>query len=430
MQLNGYIDLFLGALINMMFYVVIIKLKFKTETTSKKHVAIFYLILCAVLLSVVNVYNKDTFKILLTIPVVVLGVKKILDININDSIIYTLVATVYLFLGEMLILIVMSSTSLDYEFILNNIFATVLGNLITMLATIPILVILKFERVIKKIPTFFKRGKLLNIALLLMITIGSLTYRNVLNIKDGFEIIVNLTIMIIFISLTYLFIMEMKKADLFSEKYGLLLEYLETYEEELNEKRKIIHEYKNQLIVIAGYAGEENGKLKSYIKEIIKEQRNITDSGMFLDDFNKLPSGLKGLIHYKLSHLDKNFSIVLNIKNNLKRFDEIPTELAKDILKIVGIILDNAIEAASESKEKHISIELKVVKSEFILKLKNSRTLSKNSIDYAHSNISTKGKGRGYGLALAKDIVKDNEKITLRIEPRQKEFAVDLGVKI
>ena len=118
-----------------------------------------------------------------------------------------------------------------------------------------------------------------------------------------------------------LYFKENMKSKEMSDKYNELLSTVDTFEKELITKRKIIHDFKNQLIVINGFADNPE-KLKAYLSEIIKDQKNIPNSKLLLN-VEKLPSGLKGLIYYKFSNLDSNINVSIDIKNSLKKYESI-----------------------------------------------------------------------------------------------------------
>ena len=213
-----------------------------------------------------------------------------------------------------------------------------------------------------------------------------------------------------------------------SNKYNEMFNYLEKYEKELNEKRKIIHDYKNQLIVINGYIGD-NHKLKEYVLELIEDEKKNKENSM-VENIDKLPKGLKGLIYYKLSHIDQKINIILQVNNSLKKFDNINPKLSKDVLKIVGILLDNAIEAVDSETYKFIDIEFSIEKNKFIMYMKNSCTNNIKLSNVMETGFSTKCKNRGYGMALIRDILIKNKNINLDINIENDEFIAKLEVKI
>ena len=84
--------------------------------------------------------------------------------------------------------------------------------------------------------------------------------------------------------------------------------------------------------------------------------------------------GLKGLIYFKLGDLsNKGIKVITKIDRKLKNEDFYKKngEKHKDILKIIGVYLDNAIEAVSEASIKEIILEMYCEKNECILFIKH-----------------------------------------------------------
>ena len=207
-----------------------------------------------------------------------------------------------------------------------------------------------------------------------------------------------------------------------------MFNYLEDYEKELTEKRKIVHDYKNELIIIKSYIGN-NKKLSEYVDEIIKEQKSVKENSV-IRNIDKLPRGIKGLIYYKFSQIDESIKVNLDIVTKLDRFDKLSSKINKDVLKIVGILIDNAIESVNEESEKYINIEFSINRNLFKMKMINSCTKKIKSSNLMDVGFSTKGKNRGYGLALVKDILNKEESISLDLCIENEKFISDLRVKI
>lgn len=429
MQLEYYLNLFIGALLNMMFYVIIIRYVFKTKTISNKMLIILIIIICSIGICLVNIYNKEMFKILLTLPIVTLGIKKILKLNPSKALLSSILATIYMFFGEILAFILIGVLKIDFSIIYNNYLGGAMGTGLTIVSTIPLL----FFRPLSKfflnfIKNFEKRGiSIIWITFLISIIIFS--SKNFNNLKEQTSPFINILLISLFGFVIYMFYKEARKSLEISDNYNVLLSYLEKYEKEITEKRKIIHDYKNQLIIINGYADTKNKKLKDYISLIIDEQKNISNDSL-IKNVDNLPRGLKGIIYYKLSQLDKSINICITIKNKLNTFEKILPNRNRDTLKIIGILLDNAIESATKSKEKFINMEFSIENKKFTFKIQNSIFENVDSKKIMEPGFSTKGKGRGYGLSLIYDIVNKDKNIEFCINIKDNYFESILKVKL
>ena len=262
----------------------------------------------------------------------------------------------------------------------------------------------------------------------MVLFIGMIAYKISIDMDNIINLIVNSSIVIIILISAFMYYKEKQTVEELSNNYNEMFKYLEKYEKELVEKRKIIHDYKNQLIIINGYIGDDK-KLKEYISELIKDEKNNKENSM-IKNIDKLPRGLKGLIYYKLAHIDKKIIVNLQVNNNLKKFDNINPKLSKDILKIIGILLDNAIEAVSDENEKFIDIEFSIDKSIFIMSMRNSCSKNIKISSVMEVGFSTKGKNRGYGMSLVKDILNKNDNINLDIKIQNNEFILNLKIEM
>lgn len=200
-------------------------------------------------------------------------------------------------------------------------------------------------------------------------------------------------------------------------EYDQLMDYVKTYEVLLDEKSKKQHEYRNQLAVIRIMA--KNKRTREYIYELLDEENTENN----LETINKLKyiptGGLKGLIYYKIETMKKkSINIFVDVSSELdnhKLWKECDKNL-QDISKVLGVYLDNAIEAAELSKEKYITFEAYLDEKSIVFKISNTY---ENKIDVGKidkEGYSTKGKGKGYGLALVKDIISKNNSLTQKRE--------------
>lgn len=79
-----------------------------------------------------------------------------------------------------------------------------------------------------------------------------------------------------------------------------------------------------------------------------------------------------------------------------------------DCIEIVGIFLDNAVEALNKEKDKSIILEMFTMEQKVEIRVKNVSPYYENDeiSKFFQYNYSTKGKNRGIGLAKIKDLQK------------------------
>lgn len=419
------LDLFISALLSLIFSIFIVAKVFDKEIIKNKFKALGIIIGFAICVALINYYDRDKFKIVLTLPFLITSVKYVFDIKFDKALIYSVVSLAYLFIGELLTGILFSILPIDYNYILKNIFGSALGSAIVLIFTLPVMYIRPIKTIVNNLSVKYEN---LSVLIFLVIGIGSFWYMNSHAINDSFEFLINLFVLFLFFLMAILYFKENMKSKEMSDKYNELLSTVDTFEKELITKRKIIHDFKNQLIVINGYADNPE-KLKAYLSEIIKDQRNIPNSKLLLN-VEKLPSGLKGLIYYKFSNLDSNINVSIDIKNSLKKYESISPKLNKDCLKILGVFIDNAIEAVKNEKEKYINLEFIKQKEQIIITVRNTCTSRVNIKDLTKNGFTTKGKNHGYGLSLVSDIVRKDDSLDIKFECDDDIFSATLVIRL
>ena len=419
------LDLFISALLSLIFSIFIVAKVFDKEIIKNKFKALGIIIGFAICVALINYYDRDKFKIVLTLPFLITSVKYIFDIKFDKALIYSVVSLAYLFIGELLTGILFSILPVDYNYVFYNIIGKTIGSIIVFLFTIPVMHIRPIKTFVNNLSVKYEN---LSVLIFLVIGVGSFWYMNSHAINDSFEFLINLFVLFLFFLMAILYFKENMKSKEMSDKYNELLSTVDTFEKELITKRKIIHDFKNQLIVINGYADNPE-KLKAYLSEIIKDQRNIPNSKLLLN-VEKLPSGLKGLIYYKFSNLDSNINVSIDIKNSLKKYESISPKLNKDCLKILGVFIDNAIEAVKNEKEKYINLEFIKQKEQIIITVRNTCTSRVNIKNLTKNGFTTKGKNHGYGLSLVSDIVRKDDSLDIKFECDDDIFSAILVIRL
>ena len=148
MQIVNYLDLFIAALLNLILCIFIIEKVFDIKPQENKSIVIMSLILSAIFISIVNTYNKDSFKILITFPFTVLAVKYVFLLTYDKSIIYSVFTVIYMFIAEIFIGILFSILPFDYNYIFNNMLGTIIGAILVTILTIPFVYIKKLKQIL------------------------------------------------------------------------------------------------------------------------------------------------------------------------------------------------------------------------------------------------------------------------------------------
>lgn len=239
--------------------------------------------------------------------------------------------------------------------------------------------------------------------------------------------IVLVMVAIILIVLIVSFYQAYKNNEL-EMKYDKLLEFIKKYEIEIDKQRTIRHETKNQLLMIKSKLIDKDNESNviSYIDEIIKDNNHKINHSEYAK-LRYLPSnGLKGLFYFKVDEaIDRKIKVDINIAKNIENsfLFKLNSNTFNQLGKILGIFLDNAIEASSLSKNKVLGIECYLNKNEVNFIISNSYLSVNDKLR------STKGINRGHGLILAKTIINSNSKFNNSTEIDDNLFIQKLSIK-
>mgnify|MGYP002553327841 FL=1 len=248
--------------------------------------------------------------------------------------------------------------------------------------------------------------------LIIMIILSLLLVFNNNNLGYGIDYYINAG-MVIFVVFSLIYVIYNKfQKQAIEDKYNESMEYVLRYEKIINDQGKKNHEYNNQLMVIKGYINNPE-RLSEYLDEVIGEHK--TGQNYTVKQLGFLPDGgVKGLLYHKLSKMeDNNIKYYLYVDQNLKDKDieNFDLKTYRDLTKLLGVFLDNAIDAALKSEEKEIEVELKDKDDCLLLTISNTYDKNTDINKVGKSGFTTKGVGHGFGLSIVKDIAKTNSEI-------------------
>lgn len=313
-----------------------------------------------------------------------------------------------------------------------NLAGTILINIEISFLVLLLVEIKKLRLFFKKIITSYNRINSYILLIISIVIIAVFANRNFLFSEISYEYILNLILLIVFGFFIYLFLKEKEYSSQLLIKYDQLFNYIKKYEKAINNKNMIIHDFKNQIIAIKGFAGNKNAEITDYINSIIKDFSNYEEK--VLTDMEKLPKGgLKGLIYYKLGDLSKDkIDVLINVGSRIPKnlFKNLKSNLYKDLITIIGVYLDNAIEAVKTADKKQIILEIYYKKHTLHFILTNTYNNKLNLERLDDLGYSTKSKGRGYGLGLAKKIISSYQMITQNREITLEYYSVHLFVNL
>ena len=204
-------------------------------------------------------------------------------------------------------------------------------------------------------------------------------------------------------------------------RYRRNMEEIETYYEYTlqiesinNEMRKFRHDYVNILTTMSEYIRENDmDGLKTYFNDnIVPMKDNLQMNSIKINGTDNLKvRAIKGLITTKiLQAQEKNIPISIEVPELIDHIEMNTVDLSR----IIGIIIDNAIEASEELEDALIRIAFINVETSvmFIVMNKCKEDMPKIH-ELFQDSFSTKGDNRGLGLTTLKEITDTTENVLL-----------------
>lgn len=327
-----------------------------------------------------------------------------------------------------LLLVLFGVNSVD---IVNNYKYNLLANILISILAILLIHVGFIKKLLIRIIYFFKKQrKKLNYLILFLIILYLLVSKNGLEFILKSNYYVNIIFVISFLIIFNIVIKNESKYEQLKEENKQMLNYVTKYEKIITAQGKTNHEFKNQLMVIRGYAQMHSDKIIEYIDEIV-EDSNKAGSSYLISQLNNFPDGgIKGLLYYKLSIMeDENINYTINVEKGVKtKLKSLSTNNYKNITKILGVLLDNAIDASKKNKTKKINISVIKDKKNIVFKIYNTYK-GKIDIEKVGTGYTSKGKGHGYGLRLVKDIINENKVFDISHDLEDNYFVSSLYIK-
>ena len=184
--------------------------------------------------------------------------------------------------------------------------------------------------------------------------------------------------------------------------------YILALEKNNNEIKKFKHDFNNIILGLDGYINNDDfnkEKLKKYFNSTIMTfNNNIELNDIVIAKLNSIKvSSLKSLITNKvLMAQNNNIDVNINTQGEITNFYTDEMQLSR----ILGILLDNAIEASLEVPDDK-KIEVNIIQIDKTTDIQISNTFNNTGTpitDFNKEGFSTKGTNRGLGLSSAHEI--------------------------
>lgn len=391
-----------------------IALNKKIEVSKSKFLVFF--IITVVCNTIIYLNLTGTLKTILMEIINIIFFVKVFKISMSKSIFLTLIHLLFLVLAELLQFFVITKILIiDVEFCYREIMGSIYSSFISCVLLITITIFIrKLLRFILNTKISSNLKIIIYSIMTLLCTIG-LFYKMISEFKISNDIMSYLVSLMMLIVVLIGLIRQAIDNVILSEKYENVLDYMSGYEHEVENQRIVRHEAKNELIIIKSKIcdGESSKELMDYIDEILDEKVEFKEEKYA--KFGYLPpNGIKGLLYFKAQQgQNEGLNISLNVSSRVENSNiyNLNSKEEKCLGKILGVFLDNAVEASLKSKAKEFGIEVYLNSdSECEIIIGNSFDEDIDVTKIGKERFSTKGKTRGHGLLLVNLLLEMNKK--------------------
>ena len=204
-------------------------------------------------------------------------------------------------------------------------------------------------------------------------------------------------------------------------------EHLQTYTDEIvalyNEIRGFRHDYAGMLVSMQMAIDSKDLQEidRIYNEVLVKANQKLrSDKYTYFDLNNIEDSALRSLIAQSIVYArNKDVEFTLEVKDIITRLS---IDLL-DLVRIMSVLLNNAVEGAAESYLKQMEVAVIKMDLETVIVIQNSCKYTMTpSEDLFELGFSTKGRNRGIGLNNVKDILDKYENIILETEMEDSKF--------
>ena len=368
-----------------------------------------------VITTILNTFVPNPIRLLLTFLLLTITCYYFVIENLKLSIILAILLEIIIGLSEFLYVIFISLLyNDDLKNLMNNSFIYIGLNVFIILISFLINKIglpRNVFKILQKSYDEIKSNEVLVSSIMIIAIIIISTTLTYMKLSLPIVVVVNIITAGLFIGLVVMSSKVKANYNRISSKYETSISSLKEYEIMIDKFRVSTHENKNEFYTIRNMLKEENNdeKVIKYIDKLIDNK--IKDSDKIMKKTAKIPEGgLRATIYSKLCLMDKlKIKYKLNISRDVRTSDliNLDEDIILKICKILGVFLDNAIEAVKHLKKKEIFIEIYSLNNYLCIDITNNFKGNLDLDKISNTKYTTKGDGHGYGLTLVNKLLEE-----------------------
>ena len=436
MELGGFINVFIGGIIISLTNFYIWSKLLEKQIDFKAFKTYILILSLTIVMTLNNYYMSNFFKIICMTLIMMIFCRLLFKEKLNRIVVTPIVSQFVIMISELIFLFlsfIVFGTNTNEK--LEDYMGTLVINLPVAFFA---LILMKFNFSYKlynfliKITSKINKYELVIFSIILIVSVNVLEVSIYNKISMMWLALINTGLIIIYSIIIFQMANTKNEYLTISEKYNRSKNSLTEYQSVVSRYRIDNHENKSQLKRLRNKIDKENKEAIEYIDMIldtrIKNNEKILNKTKIIPD-----SDLKVLIDSKIMTMEeKNINNKLHVDKEVKTIDliEIDQLLMEDICKIVGVYLDNAIEAVETLDKKEIQLDLYKLDDFLCISVVNNYE-GEIELDKLYDvGYTTKDNGHGYGLPLVAEIVDNNKNLSKETHVNEEIFRQVLKIKM
>lgn len=376
---------------------------------------IVFSIILSTMITILQICLEKPAKLFISIIIQIIICNKVFIKDTIKSIISVIFSQILVMFSETIIVLAFNIENLNIAEFTNSNIGYICINFIVCILLLQIIKDKRIKTIYQNANELYEKSHskeiiIYSIIIIIMAIISTIS--SYVKWKTTYVIIINTLLILFFASIAIKFMNTKKQYENVSSKYQTSINSLKEYETMIDKFRVNTHENKNELLTIRNMIKNNDKKTIEYIDALVDNK--IKDNEKIMYQTSKIPEGgLRATIYSKLCIMEKNkIKYKLNISKDVRTVDliNLDEELILNICKILGVFIDNSIDAVKNIKKKEIGIELYVIDNELYIDITNNFKGEINLSKIGHERHTTKGKEHGYGLLLVNKIIKENSR--------------------
>ena len=389
---------------------------------------ILLILVLGIVITLNYLFNNPYLKIICITFFFSLIIKIVYKKTYVKSLSVAIFAQIIMSIGEILfVLLMMNYKTNDINMFKDIFFSKIITNSCISIFSIIVIQILKIGVLFYKIISLIdnvKKKQLIFLLISLLLSINILLNLTFYELNPIFIVLITSVLLLIYTVITLQSINQQENLANIRVEYDQLMDKSVDYEQVLDENKRDLHELKNDFsvlhVLIEKSKEEALKQLDFMVKEYGKVEKILNGTDKYYYKTLKIPSGgLRGLLSTKLKLMEElkiNYNLRVGNGINSKMLENTDSMYVRQVGKLLGIYLDNAIAAVKDLKNKNINIEIFNDEEYFNMLISNNLGGVLELDKVGTMGYTTKGNGHGYGLSLAKEILKNNKRIKVNTQ--------------